>query len=205
MKAKSWKAALVSALFIFTSAANAGVITLNNAEEVGVLSLSESFTSFYDYRNAGSHTGYEQEATAVMFLAEYNGDLALFTLLDKADASHSRREADLTIDGFDASNVLLVDDSNESTSTGFSWAWVECCSDGMVYQVDDAENFNLDLTFSNIVGFSDFKFLSFSGGTPVEIDVSTSLTIQSVPVPEPSTLAIFALGVMGLASRKFKR
>jgi len=29
-------------------------------------------------------------------------------------------------------------------------------------------------------------------------------TSPSVPVPEPSTLAIFALGIIGFASRKFK-
>lgn len=30
-------------------------------------------------------------------------------------------------------------------------------------------------------------------------------TLESVSVPEPSTLAIFALGLMGLASRRFKK
>ena len=33
----------------------------------------------------------------------------------------------------------------------------------------------------------------------------SNLQIRSAEVPEPSTLAIFALGIIGLASRKFKK
>jgi hypothetical protein len=36
-------------------------------------------------------------------------------------------------------------------------------------------------------------------------DVSSLYTTGSVQVPEPTTLAIFALGMMGLASRRFKK
>lgn len=36
-------------------------------------------------------------------------------------------------------------------------------------------------------------------------DHCTIAIVQSVSVPEPSTLAIFALGIMGLASRRFKK
>jgi len=35
--------------------------------------------------------------------------------------------------------------------------------------------------------------------------INDNVVANNVPVPEPSTLAIFALGVMGLASRRFKK
>jgi len=39
----------------------------------------------------------------------------------------------------------------------------------------------------------------------LDVATSTSLTGRYVDVPEPSTLAIFALGMIGLASRRFKK
>ena len=205
MKTKFLNIALASMLLVVTNIANAGLITLNNSTEIGVLSLSESFKSFYDYRRSSSHTGYEQEATAVMFLAEHNGALALYTLLDASGTKHNKRTASLAISDFDLSKVLLVDDYSEKNKNGFRWKWVDCCTDGMIYEIDDVENFDIDLEFSNVSGFSDFKFLSFSdsGKGPVEFDISNSFSIQAVP--EPTTLAIFAIGILGLASRRFKK
>jgi hypothetical protein len=43
-----------------------------------------------------------------------------------------------------------------------------------------------------------FKYHYVMGDTPATVDIPTD-------VPEPSTLAIFALGIMGLASRRFKK
>ncbi len=42
------------------------------------------------------------------------------------------------------------------------------------------------------------SMFNFTEGT-----ASFQITTSSQPVPEPSTLAIFALGIMGLASRRF--
>lgn len=39
----------------------------------------------------------------------------------------------------------------------------------------------------------------------VTTTVSGTLSFETVDVPEPSTLAVFTLGLMGLASRKFKK
>jgi hypothetical protein len=72
-------------------------------------------------------------------------------------------------------------------------------------------------TFQAIDLLSSFDGLSLAGmwtlsitdssQFPDEGDVLVTWAIRgtAVPVPEPSTLAIFALGIMGLASRRFKK
>ena len=219
MKTKILNIALASVLFVVASVANAGVITLNDSIEIEVLSLNQTFTSFYNYSNSSANAGFEQVNTAVMFLAEHNNELALFTLLDaresESGAAHSARTADLAITGFNEANVIFVDDSSESNADGFSWTWADCCTDGMIYKIEDADNFDIDLTFSKITDEDmEFTFLSFSAGslTPQVINIvddENKLSIQSatvpVPVPEPSTLAIFALAMIGLASRRIKK
>ncbi len=53
-------------------------------------------------------------------------------------------------------------------------------------------------------GISSFRF-SWSSDDVVGLESISFNEITSAPVPEPSTLAIFALGIMGLASRRFKK
>ncbi len=95
--------AAITALIILTTCfamnATAGLITLNDTTEIKTLSLSESFISFYSYgspNNASANTGFEEEATAIMFLAEFNNNLVLFTLLDAKGLPHKTRKAKMT-------------------------------------------------------------------------------------------------------------
>ncbi|ASP48952.1 PEP-CTERM sorting domain-containing protein [Cognaticolwellia beringensis] len=70
---------------------------------------------------------------------------------------------------------------------------------------------NADLTggprhnrFANVGGLS--VFATDNSGVAVIIGTSGgSILNPGITVPEPSTLAIFALGIMGLASRRFKK
>lgn len=211
---------LVFTFYMSTSIANAGIITLNNNAEIAPLSLSSSFSGFYSYgipNVASANTGFEEEGNAIMFLAEYSGDLALFTLLDAPGSSHPIRSLNMTLSDFNLSDVILVDDSREGTASGFSWRWLSCCTDGMIYKISNKHDFNIDITFSDIVGINSFKFLSFTEQsiTPETIIVGGSLsiqatqiplpTIQATPIPEPTIIAIFGLGLIGLASRCISR
>ena len=73
-------------------------------------------------------------------------------------------------------------------------------------------NFNVLHTLSAGPGSSAFvaglNVLSFDVGNrggPGAFRASVKVTADAKPVPEPTTLAIFALGIMGLASRRFKK
>ena len=64
---------------------------------------------------------------------------------------------------------------------------------------------NIGMSFSGLAKSVDF------GGTVNRVAYdnitfgSSEAQLESTPVPEPSTLAVFTLGLMGLASRKFKK
>jgi hypothetical protein len=222
---KLFTSRLIIIIFCFNSfinSANAGLFTLNNSTDIGVLSLLESFSSFYSYgsvNKASANTGYEEEGTAVMFLAEYADELALITLIDAAGPSHSIRRATMALSDFDMLDVILVDDSAESTSLGFKWRWLSCCTDGMVYKVrnNNRSSFDIDIDFYDFVGLSHFKFLSFSDDNSVIeeniLDTSFSIQTKAMPqpilfiahggiVPEPTILSLYLLALVCFVSAR---
>ena len=61
-----------------------------------------------------------------------------------------------------------------------------------------------ELDFFNTPTTLDFGFVVGGGGHSLSVS-NVALTVTSTNVPEPSTLAIFAFAMIGLASRKFKK
>ena len=97
---------------------------------------------------------------------------------------------------------------NEISSLDFNWAVFQGDIIVTMYDVDD-----------NLLGTSSYLSAATNGvgtissarirkvtwfGTPNAMGLD-SLTWTTTDVPEPSTLAIFALSIMGLASRRFKK
>jgi len=56
-----------------------------------------------------------------------------------------------------------------------------------------------------VAGLNVLSFDVENRGGPGAFRASVKVTAEAEPVPEPSTLAIFALGIIGLASRRFKK
>ncbi|TWX64776.1 PEP-CTERM sorting domain-containing protein [Colwellia demingiae] len=56
-----------------------------------------------------------------------------------------------------------------------------------------------------VAGLNVLSFNVGNRGGPGAFRASVKVTADVKPIPEPSTLAIFALGMIGLASRRFKR
>jgi len=204
----------------FINSASAGLFTLNDSTDIGALSLSESFSSFYGYgslNKASANTGYEEEGAAIMFLAEYADELAFITLIDAVGASHSTRHVKMSLSDFNMSDVVLVDDSGESTGYGFKWRWFSCCTDGMVYKIRNNSNFDIDIDFHDIVGLSSFKFLSFDDDSVKAVNIlnpsfsiqskavaqSILFTAQAIAVPESTMLSLYLLALASLALTNF--
>ena len=82
MKNKLFKSLFISVtltLYALKNIVNAGVIRLNNNTDICVFALTESFSSFYSYgspNGTSANTGFEEEGSVVMFVAEYSGELA---------------------------------------------------------------------------------------------------------------------------------
>lgn len=204
-------------LLTIAGTANCSMITINHETEIQALSLNMSFVDFYDYDSKqyswSSNTGYELNDTIVMFFAEHNNDFALITLVDKPGAGNGGR-AKMNINRMQENgSVLFMDDPNDRMLTnGFNWRWNAAKNDGMIYEMFDMQNFALDISFSKLSGLNNgITFLSFdepltpsaqfsASNAPTAINMQTSFTVQS-QVPEPASIAIFGLALIGLVLR----
>lgn len=120
----------------------------------------------------------------------------------------------------DPLNVFSTSDGNNNNLADVYTEIGSCCSFGL--RVSD-HSFVINpqdvITISGRIlvnkNFSDwnagtyiYSYIGSSGAVGKTSNLSEGLTInigEVSQVPEPSTLAIFALGIMGLASRKFKK
>ncbi len=83
---------------------------------------------------------------------------------------------------------------SSSQSRACSWCSYRTTSKSVRHSISTTNHETWDSTVNDYVGVTDANAIR----TPVWM-------VKKVDVPEPSTLAIFALGLMGLASRRFKK
>lgn len=225
MKNKFFKGLVASFALTISCAANAGLITISadvdqtisDANQDGVpdgfLSASDVYlrTGFY-----GTHwrSALEFDLSAIGTFTEV---LSADLFLQDRGAS---RSGTLNLWGYFGDGIISLDDATETGNLL-----------GTMYINRSAgiQNFNLNVaSFIQSAIDSDEQFAGFLigaatpsgfGGAASDMCSSESassswcdvplLTINSVApdqdVPEPSTLAVFALGLIGLASRKFKK
>ena len=227
------KAALAGLVLSVTSIANAGLIDLSSwtATSGGTWNVDAGNTSVYQTTNGnptfflsdtnyintqfdgtfGVTPGWDDDYIGFVFGYNNSNDYLLF---DWKQADQGAANSGFTLSRITGSNVNLWDHTGADISvlasnyTGNN-GWV----DGVTY------NFTLDFTTTSISIDMDnanifdiagtfntgkFGFYNYSQAgvryTGFEETVS-----PSIDVPEPSTLAIFALGIMGLAARRFKK
>ena len=108
-------------------------------------------------------------------------------------------------------NMIMFDWlSNVGYSTGSPIQYYRIWNMDWVGGTGSITEVNVD--FANITGFdasnvtfgSDYIEVAI-GGLSMNNNSFINIELNSTSVPEPSTLAIFALGIIGLASRRFKK
>ncbi|MDO6426693.1 PEP-CTERM sorting domain-containing protein [Thalassotalea sp. 1_MG-2023] len=105
---------------------------------------------------------------------------------------------------------LMEIDFDPSSATNFlSFDPINSPNDNSISGASQQNSWNMEffrgaLPYNNTdVGIYTIQLSAFDGSTLL---ASSSIDIiQGVDIPEPSTIAIFALGVIGLASRRFKK
>lgn len=183
MNIKMLKASVVGLVLSVSGFANAGLITLNFDEEVVPFDFKLDGTSYFDSFgvkfedsvNHISHALFAEDGVGIYNYANY---------------------------------FITIIWDNEISSLDFNWAVFQGDIIVTMYDVDD-----------NLLGTSSYLSAATNGvgtissarirkvtwfGTPNAMGLD-SLTWTTTDVPEPSTLAIFALSIMGLASRRFKK
>jgi hypothetical protein len=209
MKFKFVQAALVSTVFAISSFANAGLITFND---------KAAFVAYTgggivdDLESAGSSTGGSTHTTASndfsWTMSDYNcenGSGCNATYGGTVNNSLMMQSAgDDFIWTYDnGSFVFAAGIASFGVQFGSYYGNSAVTLNGQSSGVQASGSFfgiasDDNTLFTNVSYAKSLTYGSFD-------DVSYSRSNQSNSVPEPSTLAIFALGMIGLASRRFKK
>jgi hypothetical protein len=205
MKFKFLKVLLSGVLISISSLSYAGIIVdpvlnggkcCSSSERGYFFTATEelNFTSFWLNTSAGLSTDFNLDVILLSNTPpEYSGSTSssttAYTTLGSWDGLSGLFTTDITI----ATNSIigfLAYDNNLSTTP---------------YADAFSTNYN-----GNTINFTRLIRQSLSNGAPVAANGNGPIgaigfTANTTAVPEPSTLAIFALGIMGLASRRFKK
>ena len=179
MNMKMLKAVIAGLVLSVSAFANAGLIIQFEEESGNLTSYQESGFSFDSL--SGDFT-----------LNDYSP--AFGNQLYLSSASDSVRVTQVEGGLFDFMSLLFTDSNSNAIGTITS-------SNGGVYNTPGG--------IPGLVNFSGSDWMSVSyiditrtGGTFFDID---NIEVMSATIPEPSTVAIFGLALMGLASRRFKK
>lgn len=212
---------VVTAVFttlLISHTANAAFI-VNGNTGVSSLNLSESFVDFYDRGgnvDFSSNTGFEQNDSLVLFIAEYLGDFALIGLIDGTSATGDDSGGTLDISISDLSSTFgdltFVDDPKDpfvTTATGFDivFEWGRVFNDGFIYELGNESTTEISLLLGNVTNLFNLSFLDFSGNSPQSIALGNpsdenTVLISTMEVNSPSTLLLFAFALLALGRLK---
>jgi hypothetical protein len=195
MNIKMLKAALTGIMFTISSFAHAGIIELT-------WNTSLSSTSI-----VGTNVG--DNVSLVFRFDSLTNDLSNLVLNKSSFLDYS----------FNLEDGRFITFDSGMSSTYVNNDFFVFNSLGNLYSVDSFQIKDVDVV-SNILGVNGTKQTLFNNGRNCILCFGTysanvnnvwlglsadSWTIRYAQVPEPSTLAIFALGMIGLASRRFKK
>jgi hypothetical protein len=182
MNIKMLKAAVAGLVLSISGFANAGLITFDTASTPGI-TLGGSMTW---KATGGGHLYDESYDRTSSIIFDTDTYVTSFDLNNKPWEGYgtSTNVTDYLIRAFDVNNIQIWNAQVDISSYGTWDNWL-----------------TLNVNIANV------RELRFGAAGPSAWPSIDNLVIneQSTDVPEPSTLAIFALGIMGLASRRFKK
>ena len=202
MKNKLLKGIVASFTLAVSGFANAGLIEVNpSTNGAGCCSGTErgywfetpeelTFTSFWLNTSVGLSTNYNLDILLFNNTPpEWTGNTTDYVTLGTWDSLSGILNANITVAENSFIGLLAWDVNLSSTP----------------YSTPFSQDIN-----GESVSFTRLIRQSLTNGAPVSSETggpigAIGFTANSVEVPEPSTLAVFALGLMGLASRKFKK
>ncbi|GLX79477.1 hypothetical protein tinsulaeT_28170 [Thalassotalea insulae] len=202
------KTALVGLFLTVSNLANAGLITVwTNESDFLTDNLSLTMESFE------SASGLELPLVAGQITVStdntsygsFNGISSLFPTDGVSEVRYGADDGDSIFFSFaDAINVFGINISDFGTTEGSPVLTFFDNSGNTLQVLSGTQNTGLNFFgFKSDTLFTQVQFkYTGANGDGIYFDEAY---FNSVNVPEPSTLAIFALGVIGLSSRRFKK
>jgi len=201
MNIKMLKAASAGLILSVSSFANAGLITsandsaLQGAEFIDFQTFAVGNYNSLDF-NGGSF--------------ESNGAGNNYEISDSWNEYNDGQ--DRAFANWGDSNPFVLRFDSDVTAFGLT---IGAINSNWSFALFDASDVLLD-SFSILNGCCESRYIGFAENNIRYIQFSPTydraafdslsfINSETQPVPEPSTLAIFALGIMGLASRRFKK
>jgi hypothetical protein len=184
-----------------------------------------AFTSVVDFLGGVKNNGdfrasvssiWDTAQTGVMFLADYNGEYSLVTVLNKRDDLATTKGGNIDI-GFSGSagGLTYFDDFNSTTQITYTGSlgdqsgtltfnWGKKHTDAFVYGGLHSAS-SLFLSLDNYRNIDEIQFLDFSTGTANNIFAAGARPEDiSIAVPAPAALGLLGLGLLAASARRKK-
>ena len=210
MSYKKINAALTGLLLLVATSANAGLITDTTNDSF----IDE--TTGLEWMDFGVNNGHSYSQVDSLLQSTYSGwmlatESQVLTMWHNA-FSGKGSVADIVHDtgsryayyvNNEASNKLFVDiyrSMGYGYESGFkSRGWFENDTGGMSYA--EFTHINEGLQFTGLYGrTNNYQYFRTNGNSN-----HGTMLVRAATVPEPSTLTVFVLGMIGLVSRRFKK
>jgi len=199
-------AGLILSVSCLVNVANAGLIVdiVDDGNGFAKFSLSGSSTNLSPYHQAGDGAWVHGYNSVIgLFDTSFSGGMYTLSNNTSSFSVNGSQVATFTdirfsqgIDGL----FGLITSTNIQVNSNVAFSWAGEFNSNMQYST-----FN-----SGTYAFDDWGYYfghrrALEGGYTINVGNVSTANNDPTNVPEPSTLAIFALGIMGLASRRFKK